>query len=71
MNSKLLSFLAFVMGASVGSLVTWKFVEKKYKQIAQEEIDSVKETYAKMRKDDLEAKQADLEAAKAKLQQNA
>ncbi len=67
MNSKLLSFLAFVMGAAAGSLVTWKFVEKKYKQIAQEEIDSVKETYAKMRKDDLEAKQADLEAAKAKL----
>ena len=67
MNSKLLSFLAFVMGASVGSLVTWKCIEKKYKQIAQEEIDSVKETYAKMRKDDLEAKQADIEAAKAKL----
>ena len=67
MNSKLLSFLAFVIGASVGSLATWKFVEKKYKQIAQEEIDSVKETYAKMRKDDLEAKKADLEAAKAKL----
>lgn len=67
MNSKLLSFLAFVMGASVGSLVTWKCVEKKYKQIAQEEIDSVKETYAKMRKDDFEAKQADLEAMKAKL----
>ena len=71
MNSKLLSFLAFVMGASVGSLVTWKCVEKKYKQIAQEEIDSVKETYAKMRKDDLEAKQADLEEAKAKLHSDA
>lgn len=71
MNSKLLSFLAFVMGASVGSLATWKFVEKKYKQIAQEEIDSVKETYAKMRKDDLEAKQADLEEAKAKLHPDA
>ena len=71
MNSKLLSFLAFIMGASVGSLATWKFVEKKYKQIAQEEIDSVKETYAKMRKDDLEAKQADLEEAKAKLHSDA
>lgn len=67
MNSKLLYFLSFIVGASAGSLITWKFVEKKYKQIAQEEIDSVKETYAKMRKDDLEAKQADLEAAKAKL----
>lgn len=67
MNSKLLTFLSFIVGASAGSLITWKFVEKKYKQIAQEEIDSVKETYAKMRKDDLEAKKADLEAAKAKL----
>lgn len=67
MNSKLLYFLSFVIGASAGSLVTWKCIEKKYKQIAQEEIDSVKETYAKMRKDDLEAKQADIEAAKAKL----
>lgn len=67
MNSKLLYFLSFIVGASAGSLITWKFVEKKYKQIAQEEIDSVKETYAKMRKDDLEAKKADLEAAKAKL----
>ena len=67
MNSKLLYFLSFIVGASAGSLITWKFVEKKYKQIAQEEIDSVKETYAKMRKNDLEAKKADLEAAKAKL----
>ena len=67
MNSKLLSFLSFIVGASAGSLITWKLVAKKYKQIAQEEIDSVKETYAKMRKDDLEAKKADLEAAKAKL----
>lgn len=67
MNSKLLYFLSFIVGASAGSLITWKFVEKKYKQIAQEEIDSVKETYVKMRKNDLEAKKADLEAAKAKL----
>lgn len=67
MNSKLLYFLSFIVGASAGSLITWKFVEKKYKQIAQEEIDSVKETYTKMRKDDLEAKKADIEAAKAKL----
>lgn len=67
MNNKLLYFLSFVIGASAGSLVTWKCIEKKYKQIAQEEIDSVKETYAKMRKDDLKAKKTDLEAAKAKL----
>ena len=67
MNCKLLSFLTFLMGASVGSLVTWKCIEKKYKQIAQDEIDSVKETYTKMRKDEFKAKHADLEAMKERL----
>ena len=44
MNKDLLSkALIFVAGACVGSVVTWKLVEKKYQQIAQEEIDSVKE----------------------------
>lgn len=44
MNKDLLSkVLIFVAGACVGSVVTWKLVEKKYQQIAQEEIDSVKE----------------------------
>ena len=44
MNKDLLSkVLLFVSGACVGSVVTWKLVEKKYQQIAQEEIDSVKE----------------------------
>lgn len=37
----------FVAGAAVGSLVTWKIVKTKYEQIAQEEIDSVKELYSK------------------------
>lgn len=41
--SKLFVFLA---GAAVGSAVTWKLVETKYKKIAQEEIDSVREVYA-------------------------
>ena len=44
MNKDLLSkVLIFMAGACVGSVVTWKLVEKKYQQIAQEEIDSVKE----------------------------
>ena len=44
MNKDLLSkVLLFISGACVGSVVTWKLVEKKYQQIAQEEIDSVKE----------------------------
>ena len=44
MNKDLLSkVLLFVSGACVGSVVTWKLIEKKYQQIAQEEINSVKE----------------------------
>lgn len=36
------NILAFSIGAAIGSVVTWKLLEKKYEQIAQEEIDSVK-----------------------------
>lgn len=35
----------FTLGAAAGSLLTWKLLEKKYKQIADEEIASVKEIY--------------------------
>lgn len=35
----------FALGATVGSLVTWKLVEKKYKDIADEEIASMEEYY--------------------------
>lgn len=31
----------FTLGAAVGSLLTWKLVEKKYKKLADEEIQSV------------------------------
>ena len=44
MNKDLLSkVLIFMAGCGIGSIVTWKLVEKRYQQIAQEEIDSVKE----------------------------
>lgn len=38
-------FLAFVLGAAGGSFATYKLLKKKYEEIAQEEIDSVKEMY--------------------------
>lgn len=44
-NTKL--FLAFVTGAAVGSVVAWKMLEEKYKKIADEEIESVREIYNK------------------------
>lgn len=48
MNKKLLNVLMFAVGAAIGSAVTWKVVKTKYEQIAQEEIDSVKEEYASL-----------------------
>ncbi len=38
---------AFIFGAAIGSLTTWYLTKKYYAQIAQEEIDSVKETFSK------------------------
>lgn len=38
---------AFAIGATIGSFVTWKIVKTKYKRIANEEINSVKEVFAR------------------------
>lgn len=35
----------FLAGAAVGSVITWKVVEKRYRDLADEEIESVKETF--------------------------
>lgn len=45
--SKATGFVIFVLGAAVGSVVTWQYTRKKYEQIAQEEIDSVKEIFSR------------------------
>lgn len=45
--NKLAIIFAFVSGGAAGSLVTWQYTKKLYEKRAQEEIDSVKETYAK------------------------
>ena len=47
MNKNLLTSLAFVAGAAVGSAITWKLLKTKYEKIAQEEIDSVKEVFSR------------------------
>ena len=46
MNSKRWVLLAFIAGVGVGSVCTWQLLKRKYEQIAQEEIDSVKAAYA-------------------------
>lgn len=50
MNNTLSKIIVFAAGAVVGSAVTWKIVKTKYEQIAQEEIDSVKEFYSMRQK---------------------
>ena len=47
MNDNLSKVFIFVAGAAIGSVVTLKFFEEKYKRIADEEIESVKETFEK------------------------
>lgn len=37
----------FAAGATIGSVVTWKFLKTKYERIAQEEIESVKEVFSR------------------------
>lgn len=46
MNNTIKNVLIFVAGGAIGSAVTWKLVKTKYENIAQEEIDSVKEVFA-------------------------
>ena len=47
MKSILSNALFFAVGAAIGSAVTWKIVKTKYEQISREEIESVREMYAK------------------------
>jgi hypothetical protein len=53
--------VAFTAGAAIGSVVTWKLLKTKYEQIAQEEIDSVKEVFARHRKPAVEDSEDDEE----------
>lgn len=49
--NKGLYFLTFILGAAGGSFVTYKLLKNKYEEIAQEEIDSVKEMYRNAQED--------------------
>lgn len=50
--NKAMPLATFAIGAAIGSAVTWYFVKTKYEQIAQEEIDSVKNVFSKKHGDD-------------------
>lgn len=50
--SKFKSFVIFSFGAAVGSAVTWKYLKDTYEQLAQEEINAVKEVYTRKEKNE-------------------
>ena len=43
--NKALYFATFAIGAVIGSVAAWQFSKKKYEQLIQEEIDSVKQAF--------------------------
>lgn len=45
--NKVTGSVIFAAGVAIGSAVTWYFTKKKYEQIAQEEINSVKDVFSK------------------------
>ena len=51
MKSTLSNVIIFAVGAAIGSVATWKFVKTKYERISREEIDSVKEVFARRQAD--------------------
>lgn len=57
--------VAFIFGAALGSLVTWQVTKKKYEQIAQEEIDSVKEVFSRRNKKTDDAEEEEEKEEKA------
>jgi len=64
--NKTINFVMFVLGTAVGSIVTWRYVEKKYEQIAQDEINSVKEVFSKREAEFTEDVDARIKADNAK-----
>ncbi len=49
--SKLGTVFAFALGAAAGTFVSWKILKTKYEKITEEEVQSVKDVYAKKYKE--------------------
>lgn len=65
MNNIVKGSLFFISGAAIASLITYKVLEKKFKDIADEEIASVKATYErKLKKVELDKSEALIKADK-------
>lgn len=57
--NKIKGFIIFSLGVATGSLATWRYFKTKYEQIAQEEIDSVKERFSKFKKSEAPVEKQD------------
>lgn len=47
MNSKVIGVVAFLTGAAVGAFATWRVCKERYERLAEEDIKSVREMYAR------------------------
>lgn len=47
MSNTLSKIIIFTAGAAIGSVITWKVVENKWKKIAEDEIESMREYFIK------------------------
>lgn len=56
MKDYAIKIVIFLSGVAAGAAISWKYFENKYKKIAQEEIDSVKEVYSNKEKKQKEEK---------------
>ena len=54
MSNKLFGVFMFIAGAAAGAAVAWKLTKTKYEQIAEDEIDSVKEVFSRRLKEERE-----------------
>ena len=58
-KERIYNLLTLVIGAGIGSVITWKVMETRYNTIIEEEIRSVKETFSKESQDTEEEKPDD------------
>lgn len=59
-KERIYNLLTLVIGAGIGSVITWKVMETRYNTIIEEEIRSVKETFSKESQDTEEEKPDDV-----------
>lgn len=52
MKTGLSNILMFTAGAALGSVVTWKLLKTRYDALLQEEVESIKEAFSKLKVDE-------------------